>query len=389
MKIVHVCLAGSYNDNWGYQDNIIPKYNKMDGHEVTVITSIFIDSKKYVGYEKVSPGEYFLQNGIKIIRIPFKRFPIKKIVEKLRVYNDLLKMLKKENPDLIFIHGCQFLDISKVIKYKKENPSVEIFADNHSDNINSARNFLSKYILHKIIWKYGIQKLLPYCNKVFGVTINRCEFLKTMYKVPEEKIDLLVLGADTEKIDFENKANVRSQIRSELNLNEEDFIIITGGKIDKKKNIHNLMKAINEIADDRIKLIVFGSLDENMEKIINELSSTPFIRNIGWISSDNIYNYLLASDLAVFPGTHSVLWEQAVGSGLPAIFRKWDGMTHVDIGGNCKFIDEGSVIELKKVINDIYKNKDKYLEMKKITIENGIPYFSYKNISRKAIGKTI
>ncbi|WP_416201291.1 MAG: hypothetical protein ACFWUD_03875 [Thermocaproicibacter melissae] len=65
MKIVHLCLCGPFNDNWGYQDNIIPKHNKKDGHDVTVITSVFINSTKQEGYEKVEPGEYYLDNELK------------------------------------------------------------------------------------------------------------------------------------------------------------------------------------------------------------------------------------------------------------------------------------------------------------------------------------
>ena len=28
MKILHLCLDAPFNDDWGYQDNLLPKYQK-------------------------------------------------------------------------------------------------------------------------------------------------------------------------------------------------------------------------------------------------------------------------------------------------------------------------------------------------------------------------
>ena len=39
MKIVHIAPSAPYNDHWGYQDNLLPKYQKKLGHEVTMITT--------------------------------------------------------------------------------------------------------------------------------------------------------------------------------------------------------------------------------------------------------------------------------------------------------------------------------------------------------------
>ena len=42
MKIVHICLAGPFTDGWNYQDNMISKYHKKMGFDVTVIASQWI-----------------------------------------------------------------------------------------------------------------------------------------------------------------------------------------------------------------------------------------------------------------------------------------------------------------------------------------------------------
>lgn len=386
MKIVHVCLCGSYNDNWGYQDNLIPKYNKKDGHDVTVITSIFINSTKHEGYEKVNLGEYFLEDGVKIIRIPFKKFFISKIVEKLRIYEGLYEKLDQERPDLIFMHGIQFLDMLEVVRYVKDNPNCKLVADNHASYYNSARNFLSKEILHKIIWRRTIQKSLSYVNKFFMLAPGCKDFAKDMYSIPEEKMEYLYLGADTERIDFEKKKDIKTRVRQELDIQLDDFVLITGGKLSKKKRIKLLLDVLKRIDSKNIKLIIFGAFSDDIkDELLYEISQDNRVRYIGWLNGEDVYDYYLASDVAVFPGTKSALWEQAICSGLPLICKRWKGMEYVDVGGNCIFIDGDDEDKIVESIELLANDKELYAKMANVSRTKGYDKFSYEKISRQAI----
>lgn len=390
MKIVHLCLGNYYADGFGYQENIITKYHKEEGFDVTVIASRVNYNKKTVEQFLDEAKEYFNIDGIKIKRINYKYTSSRilfKISKTLRLYNNLFEELTKESPDIIFIHGAQFWDIKQIGKYKELNKDVTIYADNHADYINSAKKFLSKNVLHKIIWRYKIKNFLPYCKKFWGVTPNRCNFLREVYKVPADKIDLLPMGADSNKIDFAHKYEIRELIRKKFFLQPDDFIVISGGRIDKRKNIHHLITAINQIQNPNIKLLLIGTATEEMKEIIEKISESDYVKKVGWVNSEDIYDYFLASDLAVFPGTHSVLWEQAVGTGVPCIFRRWEGMDHVDVGGNCKFIDKGDVEEIIKNIKEVYNNKQDYNIMKNIAETKGAKIFSYREIAKKSIGQ--
>ena len=48
MKILHLCLANFYVDEFNYQENILPRINKLDGHEVYILasTETFINNTK-------------------------------------------------------------------------------------------------------------------------------------------------------------------------------------------------------------------------------------------------------------------------------------------------------------------------------------------------------
>ena len=386
MKIIHLCLCGSYNEEWGYQDNIIPIYNKRDGHEVTVISSVLSTDTNNLGYSVKDPGVYLIKEGVKLIRIPFKnKFPFK-LEKKFRIYPSLLKTLENEKPDFIFIHGLQFANIVDVVKYLKKNTNVRTVVDNHADFSNSATNWFSKKILHSIIWRYNAKSITPYTEKFYGVLPARVDFLINVYKVPVEKTELLVMGADVDQINFNDKLMIRKNIRERHSIKETDTLLITGGKIDSAKlQTLDFLKIIIASEKENLKVLIFGSIDNEIKEQLFNLVDDDKIQFIGWLNTHDIYEYFLASDLGVFPGRHSVLWEQAVGTGLPCLFKYWKGTTHVDVGGNCLFLDNDSYEEIEQKLFAIIDNENLFENMKKISLDKGRSKFSYRKISREAI----
>ncbi len=145
------------------------------------------------------------------------------------------------------------------------------------------------------------------------------------------------------------------------------------------------MRAVKNLSLERLKLIVFGTPIEELENQIIKLSKTPSISYVGWLSTSQIYDYFIASDLAFFPGTHSVLWEQAVGTGLPCVFKDMEGFHHIDLGGNCLFIDQINIPQIQSCIKKLYRNKILLQKMKEVSSTKGIKKFSYFNIAKKAI----
>lgn len=380
MKIVHLCLGCFYVDNYSYQENMLPKYHVKMGHDVTVIASLlsFDKNGKPCYLEKAS--EYHDKNGYKVVRLNYK-LP-RGIFKILKGYQGLYDRLEIEQPDVIFIHGVAIYDTSVVVKYLKSHPRVKLYGDNHGDYINSAKTWLSKNILNGIIRRYYVSRLDPYLIKCFGVTPLRCEFLKDVYGVDPRKVEFLPMGVDDEAIPQDRNA-IRSQIRQELNISEDSFVIITGGKIDTKKNIHILIESLKAINNKSIHLIICGVLAPEMQYL-----KTMFDENIhylGWCSAEKVMNCMISSDMACFPGTHSTLWEQAVGVGLPVIFKYWDGMTHMNVCDNCLFINGEDTQEIVSRIKYI-TSSDNYINVKSKALQAS-KEFLYSNIAKKAIGE--
>lgn len=386
MKIVHLCLSSVYIDNHTYQENMLPKYHVLQGHDVTVIASLvsFDSNGRPCLLEKESVHQ--TKEGYKVIRVDYKKI-FYKLNKFIRRYNDISILLENEKPDLIFIHDFSFIDIYKVIRYVSKNKNIVVYVDCHTDYINSAKTWISKNLFHHFIWRHYAKLLTPFVKMYYGVTPLRCDFLRDAYKIPEKKIQLLVMGVDDEMLKQKDHTLIRQQNRNNLSLNPTDFVILTGGKIDMVKNIHLVMGAVNKLENQNVKLVVFGTVDPKMKEYFDELLKSDKIIFIGWLNSEAIMDLFISSDLIVFPGTHSVMWEQAVGVGVPCVFKYWEGMTHVDVGGNCEFLYQDSEQEMLEVLNKIIDDKEKYDLMKSVAIAKGLNYFSYSEIAYRAINQ--
>ena len=327
---------------------------------------------------------YQNEYDIKVTRLDYKK-PAR-VYRKLKRYVGTYTAIENASPDILFIHGCQFMDMDQVVKYVKKHTAVRVYVDNHADFSNSGTNWLSKNVLHKVLWRHAAHIIDPYTTKFYGVLPARVEWLEIMYKLPKEKCELLVMGADDEKVEAALEPNVKLEIRKKYKIENDDFLIMTGGKIDPwKTQTLLLMEAVEKIANPKVKLIVFGSVTPDLKDKIRKRCKGTKVQYIGWIDSANSYNYFATADLVVFPGRHSVFWEQVAGLGIPMLCKYWKGTTHVDLGGNVEFLKEDSAEEICEKIEELASCPEKYNAMKMVAVKKGMETFSYKKIAERAI----
>lgn len=381
MRILHICVTGPYTDGFNYQENLLTKYQVKDGHEVHIIASEWQwgqngKIEKYNGTQ-----EYKNREGVYVHRLPMT--VENDIFYRYKRFLGFYGVLETLAPDVIFIHNIQFFDIDQIAKYAKEY-KPKIFADNHADFSNSARSFVAR-LFYKTVWRHYAHLIEPYTTKFYGVLPARVDFLKDIYRLPTEKCELLVMGADDEEVEKYDSSIQKDTIRQELGYEKEDFIVVTGGKIDQwKKQILLLMDAIRNIEDCKVKLLVFGTVDRDIQVEFDKRLDSEQIKYVGWADNDQSYKYFSIADLVVFPGRHSVYWEQVAGMGIPMLCKYWEGTTHVNINGNVIFIDKDSVIEIQKNIEE-FRRQLVSSERIKNACEKAKRVFSYRIIARKSI----
>lgn len=378
MKIVHICPT--LTEGLSYQENYLTKYHKKLGYDVTVITSYWVyDSNGKLVERK--ENSYINSDGVKIIRLPLKNN--KKYSYKFKQFCDLRKTMEVENPNILFLHGCQWIYIKEIVSFLK-GKNISVYVDNHADYSNSATTWLSKYILHGIVWKYYAHMIEPYTKKFYGVLPARVNFLTELYKLPSNKCQLLIMGADDEFVDKAKQKKNILETRNKYMIQESDFLIVTGGKIDAaKQQTLLLMEAVNSLGVNNVKMLIFGTVSGDLKSKFNELLSKN-IFYIGWISAQETYNFIAAADMVIYPGRHSVLWEQTVAQGKPMIVKYWKGTTHIDIGGNVRYLYKDNADEIKELLLSLLKTPQ-YYEMKTKANGQSKINFLYSKIAEESL----
>lgn len=377
MKILNIAMSAPFTEGYSYQDNLLSEYQHKSGHEVCVLTGLITrdsNGKKVT----TDPCDKIMDNGVRLIRIKSGG----RFMGILGYYPNISNIIKLLEPDLIFIHGLCSLIPAQAIKYKKINPNAILVADNHQDANNTSLSGLSGILLK--LWKNGWKRWIKYFNHIYGITSWRCDFAVEAFGIPEDKVDTLLLGVDTDNLSSD-KVGVRQKIRSSLNITPDDFVFVHGGKMNMNKKTLDIIQAFSGIDNPKIKLLLFGSVTEDIKiNFKSMLAKDPRIVYIGYVDSKSVHKYFYASDLSLFPGLHSVLWEEAIGCGIPGIFRCFGKYDHTNICGNSISVTAGiSVNELRKIMERVLTNQP-YYSMLKANADKAATHLSYYDIARKS-----
>lgn len=351
MKILHLMLACFYIDNYNYQENVLPRINLRDGHNVKIIasTETFIDNIN-LGY--IKPSRYINEDGIEVVRIPYKSLGCRKLETKVRKYAGLYEEIEKFQPQIIFCHGLQFKDLDEVIRYKKKNTGVKVFADSHSDIHNSALSFISKNILYKQFYNRIINRNLNYIEKVFCVSKEAIDFIHNICNVPREKTEYFPLGGIIEE--ERQYLNIRNTYRKKLYLNDDDIMLIHTGKMNRAKKTIELLNAFSNISGDKIKLILIGEFANDIkEKAMEIINSDNRIIYLGWQSPSELLSYLCASDIYAQPGTQSATMQNAACARNAMLLFPYESHKYL-FGNKALYVTNESQIEntLRKLLSN-------------------------------------
>lgn len=377
MKILHICLASSFTEGMSYQDNLLTEQNAKDGHDVTIIS----DCHKYTNGKMIytPPEDIMLSNGVHLIRLEYKKIINDFISGKIRCVPQLYNIIVEENPDIILFHGVAGWELLTVAKYKKRHPHTRLFLDSHEDFNNSGTNLLSRIIQYKLFNKYLVKKVLPYVEKILCVAYECYDFLKQLYGVPEEKLEFYPLGG----VIFDNqiREQKRDRIRKELAIEDDDILLIHSGKMDRLKRTESLLKAFTSLQNNRLKLILIGSMEEeskgDLEKII---ISDNRIRFLGWRNANELMDFLCAGDLYVQPGSQSATMQNALCCGCAVAIYPHKSHKFL-LKDNAFYISTAE--DMIDIFNKILKDRNILKEMQKKDFSIAKEVLDYRNLAKR------
>ena len=388
MKIIMLC--DFYNEMLEYQENLLVKYYAKHGHEVTVITSTFESVFDYYAdrHDNSVPARTYRHGGATLIRLRYRY----NFLNRLRAFTRIDRILDEEAPDLIFVHDIM-LNMPECVRYVQGHPACRMIMDYHADYSNSGKNALSLKVLHGVIRKWFLDRARPHLKKVFPIVPASATFLHEIYKVPHSEMELLPLGADTDLAREIKGQQEGRALRQSFNISEEDFVIFSGGKLAPAKKTELLIDAVARLPDRRIHVVVVGDASEENEaykKGLMKLAQGRInIRFTGWLDRIDIYRYLDMADLAVFPASQSILWQQAIAMGLPLIVGNTghQDISYLNLHHNIIILDKTEIRadQLANAIESVIGDPKRMHEMSAGAARVADVYLNWDNLIMKTL----
>lgn len=138
-------------------------------------------------------------------------------------------------------------------------------------------------------------------------------------------------GVDLEKFSPcggspEGRKVINQNLKSKLNIKENEKIIITVSRLVEKNGIGDLIAAIPAVASRQpdVKLIIVGSgpLEKNLKTKVKNLKLENKVLFLGSVSNDEVPNYLATADVFVRPSLAEGLGNsflEAMAAGVPIV----------------------------------------------------------------------
>lgn len=349
MKIVHLCLSCFYIDGYSYQENELVRDHVSAGHDVVVIAS----TETYDNNQKrvyVKPSQYIGQEGAKVVRLPYSKLLPHFFMKKMRLHPNVYAFLEQEAPEVILFHGLCGWELYTAARYKKAHPEIKFYVDCHEDANNSAKNLISKVVLHKLFYRSIIHRSLSSIQKVLCISMESMEFCQSLYGVPKDKLEFYPLGGKVfnEQEYYERREGAREKYQ----IGEDHVLFLQTGKMDSKKKLLVSLRSFLKTTNPGLRFIIVGSIADEIKRdaeiLIGRDSRTRFI---GWKNVAELQDLLCAADVYIQPGSQSATMQMSLCARCPVVLD--DVLSHrVFVKGN------GWLVKNEQMLNVAFEDID-------------------------------
>ena len=349
MRILIVTTGNEFTPSMLYKENYIIKAAQDHGDEIFV----FANQYTYVkGKTELAVAQEKVE-GYTLKRFKYRSYGNKMLTSRVRRIDGLENEIVRLKPDLIFFNCGQVYNIKNLKLIKQALPDVKIVIDFSTKYLNSARNWFSKNILHRLIYRSWLQEALPYVDKIFYISQESKVFAQEMYKIPDEIMEHNNLPGET--IPVETKMAYKHDVFAKMGMTKDTIMFMYSGKIYPEKKVDHLVRAFVRTEVPNFRLIIIGVYNDDASRLTIEplIASDKRIKFMNFVSGSELTKYVCAADLYIQPGSISQTCQTAVCCGTPLCFN--DIPTHREIyNGNGFFVD--SEEDIYNVFETIGKN---------------------------------
>ncbi|MDX2173150.1 MAG: glycosyltransferase family 4 protein [Bacteroidota bacterium] len=240
-----------------------------------------------------------------------------------------------------------------------------------------------KYPLYRKAIKYGDKLILniPETNQLF------LDFLKGKDKVNfESKKVMLNLGYDPDEYYFKNEDRI--SVRKELNIKDDEIVIITSTRVNKRKNLEQIIQLVSKlnVLGKKVTYIIVGFLgDEYEQELKLFINKQPFpnaFKCFPFLNAKEIRKLYCAADAGMWLKV-AISIQEAMGTGLPVILENKSSVNHlIEDGKNGWFFTKDTFNDIiEKVVNLLSENNTNREQL----TTNNAKMLSYDVIAKKIL----
>ena len=379
MRIVHI--QDIFHPEAGYQENVLAKYQALQGYEVTVVASeIEKVPNNIIGFfgkedMEAKDKRYGNDTGVRIIRVPVYRYVSGRAIYK----NGIFKLIEQIKPDILFIHGNDtYIGMRYILKLGKLK--FPVIYDNHMVDVAS-HNKLRK--LYYFIYKSFFAKRIIR-NSVTVIRTENDNFVQNRLGIPEYLSPVIQFGSDL--LLFHKDEEVKRTMRRQYGISPDSFVVIYAGKLDEYKGGMLLAQAMLHklTCSKNIEFVIVGNFVGEYGKQVKELmegseNRVHFFPTQKYIDLPKFWQM---ADCAVLPKECSTTFFDAQACGLPCIAEdkisiNQDRLSH----GNGYCYTSNSAADFRNKICMIAEATDiEYQKMSDNSIQYVQEHYNYKKI---------
>lgn len=381
MRIVHI--TDYFQPALGYQEFFLARQLGRLGHKVEVITgnrTIGSPWNENRVFKNENTGRCELEPGLRVTRLPVC------FVLAGRVWlSGLETKIRELDPDVIHTHGTIKWSTLRLIASKRfaKAMCVRLVVDDHMYP-SISKNQLRR--LYPFVSPYGklVQQI---ADSIVAVSHTTKRFMIENYGICPERISVIPLAADCTRFHFDPAA--RKEVRQELNIPADGFVIICTGKLTANKDIHVLANAFASLAMecDNGYLVLIGFYDEEYQHFIKRcVGRERVLSRMKWLAgvhNERLYRYFSAADVAVYPAHHTISVLEAMACRLPVVVsdnpRSAEEVRH----GNGIVFPEGSVSALVGSLKSLIQDRNKARTMGYRGLEAVKEYYNWPAVTQE------
>lgn len=324
------------------------------GHQVYIVTV------------NATEHSYKFENDNKIIRIPGIPIGIYdyriSTIYPVRIINRIKKW------DLDVIHSQTEFGVgtfARIIAKQFDIPLVHTYHTMYEDYVH----YITKGYFNKSSKKIVEYLTKFYCDKtateLIVPTKKTYALFKEKYKY-ERNIHIIPTGIDVERFYKENVSQKEvEQIKKDLNIRKDDFVILFVGRIGKEKSIDVLIEGqyavIKKYPNCKLMIIGDGPDAPHYMKLVKKLKLDNNVKFVGKVPWDEIPKYYQIADIfatASRTETQGLTVIEAMASSLPVVAADDDSFKDIIVNDLNGYLFSNKK-QYRKIIEKLLDDKNK------------------------------